>query len=72
MEADKTTLQQTTADVAGLSTRKHRDWFDGANMEIYEMLEKKHNRLLAITDDQTAKAAYKTACRTLNAKLRTI
>ena len=29
-----------------------------------------HNRLLAKPDDQAAKAAYKTACSTLQAKLR--
>ena len=39
------------------------------------MLEKKcscHNYLLAKPDDQAAKAAYKTACSTLQAKLRTM
>ena len=39
-----------------------------------ELLEKKrscHNHLLAKLDDQAAKAAYKTACSTLQAKLRT-
>ena len=47
-------------------------WFD---MEIQEVLEKKcpcHNHLLAKPDDQAAKAAYKTACSTLQAKLRTM
>ena len=46
----KTILQETTAEVIGLSTRKHRDWFDEADEEIQELLEKKrfcHNRLLA-------------------------
>ena len=41
--------------------------------EIQELLEKKrfcHNHLLAKPDDQAAKAAYKTACSTLQAKLR--
>ena len=69
----KTILQVTTAEVVGLSTRKHQDWFDEANKEILELLKKKHschNHLLANPDDQTAKAAYKTACSTLQAKLR--
>ena len=56
----KTILQETTAKVVGLSTRKHQDWFDKADKEIQELLEKKHscyNRLLAKPDDQAAKAA---------------
>ncbi|WP_293703513.1 hypothetical protein, partial [Thiolapillus sp.] len=71
----KTILQETTAEVVGLSTRKHQDWFDEADKEIQELLEKKrscHNHLLAKPDDQAAKAAYKTACSTLQAKLRTM
>ena len=71
----KSILQETTAEVVGLSTRKHQDWFDEADKEIQELLEKKrfiHNRLLAKPDDSAAKAAYKTACRTLQAKLRTM
>ena len=70
----KTILQETTAEVVGLSTRKHRDWFDEADKEFQEQLEKKrscHNHLLAKPDDQAAKAAYKTACSTRQAKLRT-
>ena len=68
----KTILQ---AEVAGLSTRKHQDWFDEADKEIQEPLEKKrscHNHLVAIPDDQAAKAAYKTTCSILQAKLRTM
>ena len=71
----KTILQETTAEVVDLSTRKHQDWFDEADKEIQELLEKKrscHNHLLAKPDDQAAKAAYKTACSTLQAKLRTM
>ena len=70
MEADKTILQETTAEVVGLSTRKHQKWFDEADTEIQELLEKKrscHNHLLAKPN-----AAYKTACSTLRAKLRTM
>ena len=60
----KTILQETTAEVVGLSTRKRQDWFDEAQKKkkkkIQELLEKKrpcHNRLLAKPDDQAAKAA---------------
>ena len=71
----KTILQETTTEVVGLSTRKRQDWFDEADKEIQELLEKKrscHNRLLEKPDDQAANAAYKTACSTRQAKLRTM
>ena len=71
----KTTLQETTAGVVGLSTRKHQDWFDEADNKILELLKKKHschNHLLAKPDDQAARATNKTACSTLHAKLRTM
>ena len=71
----KTILQETTAEVVDLSTRKHQDWFDAAGKEIQELLEKKrscHNHLFVKPDHQAAKAAYKTACSTLHAKLRTM
>ena len=31
------------AEVVGLSTRKHQDWFDEADKEIQELLEKKRS-----------------------------
>ena len=71
----ETILQETTAEVVGLSTRKHQDRFDEADKEIKELLENKcscHNYLLAKSDDQAAKDAYKIACSTLQAKLRTM
>ena len=71
----KTTLQETKAAVVGLLTRKCQDWCDDADKKIQELLEEKcscHNRLLAKSDDQAAKAAYKTACSTLQAKFRTM
>ena len=71
----KTILQETTAEVVGLSTRKHQGYFDEADKDIIELLEKKrsyHNRLFAKPADQAAKAAYKTACNTLHAKFRTM
>ena len=70
----KAILQETTAEVVDLSTRKHQDWFDEADKENQELLEKKrscHNHLPAKPDGQAAKAAYQTACSTLQAKLRT-
>ena len=69
----KTILQETTAEVAGLSTWKHQDWSDEEDTEIQELLEKKRssrNCLLAKPDEQAAKAAYKTARTTLQAKLK--
>ena len=71
----KTILQEPRLKVVGLSTRRHQDWFDEADKEIQELLEKKrscHNLLLAKPDDQAAKASYKTACIPLKAKLRTM
>ena len=69
----KTILQEITAEAVSLSTRKRQDRFDEADKEIQALLEKKrscHNRLLAKPDGQAAKAAYKTACSTLQAKSR--
>ena len=71
----KTILQETMAEVVDLSTRKHQDWFDEAGKEIKELLEKKcscHSHLLAKPDDQATRAAYKTTCSILKAKLRTM
>ena len=71
----ETTLQETTAEVVGLSTRKHQDWFDETDKEIQELLEKKRSRdnyQFAKPDHQAAKAAYKTACSTLQAKFKTM
>ena len=71
----KTILQETTAEVAGLSTRKHQHWFDEADKQIQELLEKKrscHNYPLEKPDNQATKAAYNTARSTHQAKLRTV
>ena len=71
----KTILRETTAEVVGLLTRKHQDWLDERDKEIQELLERKrscHIHLLAKPDDQAANAAYKTACSTLQAELRTM
>ena len=49
--------------------------FDETDQKIQKLLKKKrscHNHLLAKLNDQAAKAAYKTACTTLEAKLRTM
>ena len=59
----------------GSPTKKHQYWFDEANKEIQELLEKKrscHNHPLAKPDDEAVKAAYKTICCALQTKLRTI
>ena len=71
----KTILQEITAEVVGLSTRKHQGWFDDADKEIQELLGKIlfcHTHLLGKPDDKAANSAYKTACSTLQAKLRTM
>ena len=63
MEADEDHMQETTAEVFGLSIRKYQDWFDEADKEIQELLEEKrscHHHLLAQSDKQTAKAACST------------
>ena len=46
----KTLLQETTAEDVGISSGKHEDWFDEADKEIQQLLEKKrscHIHLLA-------------------------
>ncbi|XP_076442022.1 uncharacterized protein LOC143281001 [Babylonia areolata] len=71
----KTALQNSAADVAGFSTRKNRDWFDENDVEIQNLIQEKrasHARLLASKDDNTAKAAHRTVCSTLQSKLREI
>ena len=50
----KIILQESTAEITDLSTRKDQDWFDEADKETRELLEKKrscHNHLLAKPDD---------------------
>ena len=39
----KIILQETTAEVVGLSTRKRQSWFDEEDKEIQEQLEKKRS-----------------------------
>ena len=71
----KTRLQEITDESVAVSTTRHQDWFDEADKEIPELLEKKrscYNCVLAKPDHQAAKAAYKTACSTLQAKFRTM
>ena len=43
MEADEDHITGNTAEVVGLSTRKHQDWFDEADKEVLELLEKKRS-----------------------------
>ena len=37
----ETILQETTAEFAGLTIRKHQNWFDEADKEIQKLLERK-------------------------------
>ena len=36
----KTILQEIMAEVVGMSTKKHQDWFDEADKETQELLER--------------------------------
>ena len=42
MEGDKTILHETSAEVVGLSTRKHQDWFDKADKKVQESCLKRN------------------------------
>ena len=68
----KTVLQKTTAEVVGFSSRKHKDWFDESDTEIQELLEMKHSshQRILTNPDNSLKAAYRTACNTLQKILR--
>ena len=71
----KTAVKETAAETLGFSTRTNRDWFDESDRAIQELLDKKrscHNLLLSKPDDPAAKAAYRTACSTVQASLRTM
>ena len=69
----KTILQETTAEVAGIASRKNKDWFDDNDAEIQDLLQKKRSwpgKLLACPDDRATRATYRSACSTLQTKLR--
>ncbi|KAL8623404.1 hypothetical protein ACOMHN_063714 [Nucella lapillus] len=69
----KTILQETTAEVAGFTTRKNRNWFDEKDTKIQDLIQKKrscHEINLARPDDQAVKAAYRSTCNTAQSKLR--
>ncbi|KAK4328995.1 hypothetical protein Pmani_000631 [Petrolisthes manimaculis] len=69
----KSILQETTAELAGIATRKNRDWFDENDADIEVLLQKKRScfeRVLAKPDDHAAKADYRRACSTALAGLR--
>ncbi|KAK4329223.1 hypothetical protein Pmani_000450 [Petrolisthes manimaculis] len=71
----KTILQETTGEVNGFSSRKNKDWFDENDAEVEDLLKTKrscHAKLLTYPNVQAAKAAYRTACSTLQHKLREI
>ena len=71
----KTAVQESAAETLGFSVRKNKDWFDESDPAIQDLLDKKrscYNHLLSKPDDPAAKAAYKKACSTLQASLRTM
>ena len=55
MEADKTIPKEATAEVFGMSTRKHRDRFDEAAKEIREQLEKEAPATIVCLQNLTTK-----------------
>ena len=60
----KDTLQKTTAEVAGFSSRKNKDWFDENDEEIQQLLQDKrscHQRVLSNPGNQEAKSSYRQA-----------
>ena len=68
----KDTLQKTTAEVAGFSSRKNKDWFDKNDEEIQQLIQDKHSchqRVLSNPGNQTAKSSYRQACSTLQKQL---
>ena len=65
----KTVLQETSAEVVGFSSRKHKDWFETEIQELLEMKRFSHQRLLTNPDNNSLKAAYRTACKTLQKRL---
>ena len=71
----KSTLQETTAEVVGFTTRKNKDWFDESDEEIQQLISDKrscHQRVLSNPGYQAAKESYRQACCTLQKKLREI
>ena len=71
----KSTLQETTAEVVGFTTRKNKDWFDESDEEIRQLISDKrscHQRVLSNPGYQAAKESYRQACCTLQKKLREI
>ena len=61
----KTILQKAAEKVGGLSTRKHKDWFDENDAEIQKLLQAKrscHTKFFSRPDDHATKTAYRTAC----------
>ena len=71
----KSTLQETTAEVVGFTTRKNKDWFDESDEEIQQLISDKrscHQRVLSNPGYQVAKESYRQACCTLQKKLREI
>ena len=65
----KTIPQETTSEVVGLSTTKHQDWFDEADKEIQELLERNAPTTIICLQNLMIKLPR---LHTLQAKLRTM
>lgn len=71
----KSTILQTSEEILGFSSKKHRDWFDENNVEIQELLAKKrrsHQAHLAQPPCPVKKVAFRHACSDLQQQLRVI
>ena len=72
---DVETVYNTAMECLGLTTRKHKDWFDENCMEIKQLLDEKHHAYKAHLDD-TKSASKKDTLRnvksTIQVKLRHI
>lgn len=68
-------VYSTAFECLGLSTRKHKDWYDEICVEIIQLLEDKRRTFKACIDDPTSTAkkdALRNACNTVQQKLRDV
>lgn len=77
MEADWAALRElvydTATEILGLSSRKHKDWFDENSEDIKQLLNKKHRLHQAYLNNPSStskKDAYKNVCRLVQQRLR--
>ncbi|XP_072043263.1 uncharacterized protein [Amphiura filiformis] len=69
----KTTIQQSSEEVLGYTSKKNLDWFDENNAEIQTLMAKKRSALQAHLAQPLCpekKAAFRTACCILQRELR--